>query len=163
MTDTQPLHLAPPARTQQHRQTDGTPLNAFLVEDNEDIQDAIVEAMQEMAPVQFVGIATNQSSACLWLHANESYWDIAIIDLLLLQGTGFGVVAECRHRSDMQKVVVLSSIVDDAVRQRCLDLGADEVFDKTRDIEKLVDYCRVHAAYLAFLRDSGICPATRGR
>ena len=161
-TDTEPPYLTRAAPTLQQRHTSAKPLNAFLVEDNKDIRDAIVEGMPEMMPVQFVGIATDESSARLWLRANEGYWDIAIVDLLLLQGTGFGVVAECRHRSDLQKVVVLSIIVDEAVSQRCLDLGANAVFDKNNDIEKLVDYCRIHAAYLAFRRDCDAVPPPAG-
>lgn len=135
-----------------------TSIHAFLVEDNPDIRDTIVETMEELAPVRFVGLATNEDSARLWLGANDGYWDIAIIDLMLAQGTGFGVLSECQQRPEMQKVVVLTSFVDEHFRQRCIELGADEVFDKAKDIEKLVDYCRVHAMYLAFMRDSGIAP-----
>jgi two-component system OmpR family response regulator len=160
--DTQPSHLTRPAPTLRQRQADAKPLNAFLVEDNENIRDAIVEVMPEMMPVQFVGITADESSARLWLRANEGCWDIAIVDLLLLQGTGFGVVAECRRRSDLQKVVVLSSTVDEAVRQRCLDLGANAVFDRNNDIGKLVNYCRAHAAYLAFRHDTDIARPPTG-
>ena len=169
MPESQTTHPAPvdgdvwvPLAEQAEEDGSSAPIHAFLVEDNPDIRDAMVEDMEEMAPVRFVGLATNEDSARLWLSANDGYWDIAIIDLMLAQGTGFGVVEACRNRSDMQKVVVLTSFVDEHFRQRCIDLGADEVFDKTQDIEKLVDYCRVHAMYLAFMRESGIAPPAAG-
>ena len=38
-------------------------------------------------------------------------------------------------------MVVLSNHATNDVRWRCAQLGADAVFDKSTEIEKLVDYC----------------------
>jgi DNA-binding NarL/FixJ family response regulator len=37
--------------------------------------------------------------------------------------------------------VVLSNFATPEVRRRCLALGAAEVFDKSRDLDALIDYC----------------------
>jgi len=138
--------------------TEGTRLNAFLVEDNEDTRNIVVEAMETLTSVRFVGVATDEASARQWLHDHEDQWHLAIVDLMLLDGSGMGVLKACQSRSPMQKVVVLTGHTDEGIVQRCRDLGADQIFDKNQDIASLVDYCKVHATYLGFMQGHGLVP-----
>ena len=131
-------------------------ISAFLVEDQPDIQKTLVAAMQELASVNFVGVASSEAEATRWLSANDQLWDLAIVDLFLGKGTGLGVLKDCRARAPMQKVVVLTSYTEPGITQRCRELGADEVFDKAQDIEKLVDFCRAHAANLGSMSGYGL-------
>lgn len=131
-------------------------ISAFLVEDQPDLQHTLVEAMEELACVNFVGVASSEQEATHWLSANDQMWDLAIVDLFLGKGTGLGVLRECRDRAPMQKVVVLTSFTEPDIYQRCRDLGADEVFDKAQDIEKLVHFCRTHAANLGSMDEFGL-------
>lgn len=134
----------------------GDILQTFLVEDSPAIQEVLVEAMELIAPMKFVGLATTEDDAVQWLAANGGAWDLAIIDLVLNKGTGFGVLHACRERSAMQKVVVLTSYREEDMWQRCRELGADNVFDKSHQIEELVDFCRVHAVYLKFMAETNL-------
>ena len=120
-------------------------INAFLVEDKPDIRRTLVEAMEEIAPLRFVGHADSESSARQWLGSHHEDWDLAIVDLFLSEGSGFGVLKDCQHRSSRQKVVVLTSHNQENILHYCRELGADEVFDKSHDVEKLVRFCRNHA------------------
>lgn len=122
-------------------------INAFLVEDKPDIRNALVEAMEEIAPLRFVGHADSETGARLWLH-DHADWDLAIVDLFLTEGSGFGVLKDCRQRKPGQKVVVLTSHSQENILLRCRELGADEVFDKSHDVEKLVLFCQQHASSL---------------
>ena len=47
----------------------------------------------------------------------------------------------CREREARQRVVVLSNYATPDMRRRCEQLGADAVFDKSNEIDALVDYC----------------------
>ena len=38
-------------------------------------------------------------------------------------------------------MIVYSNYATTAMRQRCLELGADAVFDKSTEIEQLLEYC----------------------
>jgi DNA-binding NarL/FixJ family response regulator len=134
-------------------------LNAFLVEDNAGIRETLVEGMEDMAPLKFTGVAVSAEGAKEWLAANDRTWDIAIVDIRLPTDKGFGVLEDCRERSIMQKVVVLTSDVDRDMRVRCGELGVDAVFDNTCDIEQLLDFCKAHASYLEFMEEAGIIPA----
>ncbi|MES2508965.1 MAG: response regulator [Pseudomonadota bacterium] len=123
-------------------------LSAFLVEDRDDIRDTLIDAMEEIAPLKFIGVAATELDARRWLSANDNTWDLVIVDLFLGLGTGFGVLKEVQSRSPRQKVVVLTSYGQKRVLDHCRELGADEIFDKSQDVEKLVEFCKKHAANL---------------
>ena len=120
-------------------------LSTFLVEDKPEIRDTVVEAMEEVAPLKFVGHAASEAAARQWLRTFNDDWQLAIVDLFLSEGSGFGVLRDCQDRKPNQKVVVLTSYCHQNITDRCLQLGADRVFDKSADIEELVAYCRAHA------------------
>ena len=144
----------PPAKSPSAHRISGDILNTFLVEDSPAIQEVLIEAMELVAPMTFVGVATTEEDAVRWLASNQQAWHVTIIDLVLNAGTGFGVLLACKERSSMQKVVVLTSYREEDMWQRCRELGADGVFDKSHQIEELVDFCRVHAAYLKFMSET---------
>lgn len=133
-------------------------INTFLVEDQADIRDTLIQAMEEVAPCHFVGHADSESTARQWLqaHKHDRDWQLAIVDLFLADGSGFGVLRDLQERRPGQKVVVLTSYSHENIVSKCVALGADEVFDKTGDLEKLVDYCKTHAA---LLDSTGAAPA----
>jgi DNA-binding NarL/FixJ family response regulator len=124
-------------------------MSVFLVEDRADIRDSLVEGMEELAPLRFVGQVDGEAAATQWFDANHGNWDLAIVDLFLAEGSGFGVLKVCRARQPWQKVVVFTSHSQKNILDHCRDLGADEVFHKSADVDKLVDYCRNHAQDLA--------------
>ena len=124
-------------------------LRTFFVEDNPTIRENLIGTLEELAEVQAIGCAETEDEGKAWLTAHAAQWDLAIVDLFLRQGSGLGVLAACRDRASEQKMVVLSNYATPDVRRRCAQLGVDAVFDKSGDIEALVDYCRELAAHLS--------------
>ena len=116
-------------------------LNTYIVEDNPTIRENLIATLEELASVRMVGTADNENDGKAWLIDNPQAWDVAIIDLFLKQGSGLGVLAACRSRRPEQKMVVLSNYATADIRQRCAQLGVDAVFDKSNEIDALVDYC----------------------
>jgi two-component system OmpR family response regulator len=116
-------------------------LRTYIVEDNATIRDNLVDALQELAAVKTLGWAETENDARGWLAAHPGEWDLLIVDLFLRQGSGLGVLEGCQDRSRHQRVVVLSNYATTDMRQRCAQLGADAVFDKSNEIDALVDYC----------------------
>lgn len=68
-------------------------------------------------------------------------WQLVIVDLFLRVGSGVDVVAALAKRKRSQKVVVLTNYATLEVRTRCLALGADAVFDKSTELDGLIDFC----------------------
>ena len=121
-------------------------LRTYIVEDNATIRENLVDALVELASVQSLGWSDTEQHARDWIAAHRGGWDLLIVDLFLKQGSGLGVLEACRQRDGEQRVIVLSNYATDDMRRRCSELGADAVFDKSRDIDALVDYCLAHAA-----------------
>jgi DNA-binding NarL/FixJ family response regulator len=114
---------------------------AYIVEDSKTIRENLIETLQELALVEPVGVAETEHDGKKWLAQNDAYWDLAIIDLFLREGSGLNILEACRYRRPGQKMVVLSNHATNDVRWRCAQLGADAVFDKSTEIDALVDYC----------------------
>ncbi len=119
------------------------PLKAFIVEDQAQIRDSLVEALAELGNIESVGSAIDEKSATAWLRDSANQWDIAIVDLVLVAGggSGFGVLQALRDRPVTRKMVVLTGSANPQVRQRCEEMGADGVFDKAMETEAMLDYC----------------------
>ena len=116
-------------------------LKTYIVEDNPTIRENLIGTLEELACVVAVGIAETENDGKAWLNTKGQEWDLAIVDLFLKQGSGLGVLASCQGRRLNQKVVVLSNYATSDIRQRCAQLGVDAVFDKSNEIDALVDYC----------------------
>lgn len=116
-------------------------LKTFIVEDNPTIRENLIATLEELAGVEAVGTADTENEGKAWLTTKSGDWDLAIIDLFLKQGSGLGVLSACRNRKPSQKVVVLSNYATADIRQRCAQIGVDAVFDKSNEIDALVDYC----------------------
>ena len=116
-------------------------LRTYIVEDNATIRENLVGTLEELASIESVGWAETEGEAKGWLSRHEGQWDLAIVDLFLKQGSGLGVLEACRGRNAGQRVVVLSNYATADMRKRCLQLGADAVFDKSNEIDALVEFC----------------------
>ncbi len=113
----------------------------YLVEDNPVIRENLVGFLEDVADATVVAHVSTEEEAVKWLHSHRTEWDLAVIDLFLQQGNGFGVVIACRDRAPHQKVVVLSNYATSDMRERSRELGADAFFDKSAEIDQLLAYC----------------------
>ena len=116
-----------------------TPLKAFIVEDSPVIRENLVAALEEMAPIEVVGTAEDEVSAVRWLRENEC--DLAVVDICLKSGSGLGVLKAASASAKPTKLIVLSNYATPDMRRKCLELGADRVFDKSNEIDALILYC----------------------
>lgn len=87
-----------------------------------------------------VATASTEAEAKLWLDDHRGQWDLAIVDLVLDQGAGMSVISQCRKDPTGGHIVVFSSYASPGVRQHCIDLGADAVFDKS-ETEAFIAWC----------------------
>ncbi len=124
-------------------------MKTFLVEDNATIRENLISTLEELAPVEAVGSAETAEQGAAWLTADQSQWDLAIVDLFLKSGTGLGVLKACQKRGPCQKMVVFSNYATQEMRLRCAELGADAIFDKSTEIEALLTYCNSQSQRLA--------------
>jgi DNA-binding NarL/FixJ family response regulator len=118
-----------------------TDLRTFIAEDSPVIRENLVAALEEMLPLKVVGTAADEAGAIAWLSDPANACDLGIIDIFLTRGTGLGVLKAIRGSNSRIKLVVLSNFATAEMRRKCLDLGADQVFDKSNEIDALIGYC----------------------
>ena len=116
-------------------------LRTYIVEDNLTIRENLVATLEELGGVASIGFAETEEQGSGWLTSQGSQWDLAIVDLFLKQGSGLGVLEACKKRHADQKVVVLTNYATPDIRTRCTQLGVDAEFDKSTDIDALIDFC----------------------
>ena len=116
--------------------------HTYLVEDHPLIHAKLAATLQELPGVRLAGWARSEGQAKAWLADPAHRPDLLIVDLFLDSGSGLGVLRLARACSPPLRCVVLSNYVTPEVRQRCLALGAERVFDKSADIEALLQLCR---------------------
>jgi DNA-binding NarL/FixJ family response regulator len=116
-------------------------LFTFLVEDNRTIRDNLIPALEDLVHARIVGAAETEKDAIDWLTSHAGEWQLLIVDLFLREGSGLGVLRNCRGRTPVQRAVVLSNYVNADIRARCMALGADAVFDKSKELDAFFDYC----------------------
>jgi DNA-binding NarL/FixJ family response regulator len=122
------------------------PLRAFIVEDSPVIRENLVATLEEMTPVCVVGTAEDEATAIRQLTDGHLSVDIAIIDIFLAQGSGMGVLKALRDAGTHIERVVLTNYATDDVRRHCISLGAARVFDKSGEIDALVEHCLERSA-----------------
>lgn len=117
-------------------------VNTFIVEDSPIILDNLVATLEELAPVTVVGSAADEASAVRWLADPGHDWDLVIIDVFLKSGSGLGVLKNSYAPGiKAGKRVVLTNYATSDMREKCAELGADRVFDKSSELDELIAYC----------------------
>ena len=117
----------------QIRQSDEEVMNALVVEDSPQIAERLVELVSVPNRVEVVATAATEDEA---LAACDRHTiALAIVDLQLAQGTGFGVIRRLRAAtgSNPACIVVLTNHAVPALKVAAFEAGADYFLDKSKD------------------------------
>lgn len=117
----------------QVRLHDEEVMNALVVEDSPQIAERLVELVSVPNRVEVVATAATEDEA---LAACDKHTiALAIVDLQLAQGTGFGVIRRLRAatRSNPACIVVLTNHAVPALKVAAFEAGADYFLDKSKD------------------------------
>ncbi len=118
-------------------------LRTFIVEDSVLIRENLIATLEELAPVQVVGWADGEAAARRWLGEHGAGCELVIVDIFLRDGSGLGVLKAAARLPARR--VVLSNYATRDMREACLALGANRVFDKSNELDELIAYCQ-HAS-----------------
>ncbi len=102
----------------------------LIVEDSRNMQVALRELLQATG-FQVVDTVGSEQQATERLLKPGAEWRLAIVDLVLEDGSGFGVLRRFRAEYPERKLVVFSEYATPAIRDKCIQIGADAVFLKS--------------------------------
>jgi len=116
-------------------------VETFIVEDSPVILENLIATLEELSPIQVVGSASDESTALRWLLDDSHPCSLVIIDIYLRSGSGLEVL-RCAARAGVPaKRVVLTNYATHDMREKCAQLGADRLFDKSNELDDLIAYC----------------------
>src|SRR3954468_4370075 len=121
-----------PAEFQVHTADDEV-MHALVVEDSPQIAERLVELVTVPDRVEVVATAATEDEA---LAACDKHTiALAIVDLQLAQGTGFGVIRRLRAATGANPacIVVLTNHAVPALKVAAFEAGADYFLDKSKD------------------------------
>lgn len=131
----------------------------LLVEDNALLARTLSATLCELEGVELIGTAANEDEAIRLLRAVPGAFDLVVIDIFLASGSGLAVLRAARVLQPTARTVMLTNYATMDVRKSCIRLGADRVFDKSRQTEDFLGYCEEVAGHAALPQhDEG--PAT---
>lgn len=117
-------------------------LKAFIVEDSPVILENLIATLEELAQVEVVGSVADEAGAVRWMKRDpDANADLFIVDVFLRSGTGLGVLQAAQQLGVRARRVVLTNYATEEMRRRCESLGAERVFDKSRELDDLISYC----------------------
>ena len=118
-------------RERGREMADKPPLKVFLVEASVSVRERLMAFLAEPGEIEIVGYAETEAASVARL-AQERV-DVAIVDLNLKAGSGFGVISALRAQYPVAppNIVVLTNYAFPEYEVACRERGADFFFDKS--------------------------------
>lgn len=114
------------------------PINVLIVEDSAIVRHRLRAMIAERVPqvTAIHGAATGERARqCFAEHRPAA----VVLDLQLPGASGLELLPEFKRQRPDCVIIVLTSHSAAAIRDRCLDLGADYFFDKSSQFEHVLD------------------------
>lgn len=112
----------------------------FIVDDSPIVRDRLVTIISALPNVVVVGQADTAFEAIESIRKLRPA--IVVLDLSLPGGSGMHVLETIKKERPAPVVVMLTNFAHEPYRQKCLQLGADYFFDKSREVGRLTDVLR---------------------
>ena len=113
------------------------PLRVFIADDSPPVAEMLTELLAAPGRVEVVGVGDTESGTIDSIHSMKP--DVVVLDLQLKSGSGVNVIRAVRANAELAgvRLVVTSNHASPQMRAGCLELGADDYFDKVKQISEL--------------------------
>jgi len=119
---------------------EGQKIKLLIVDDNKEFCNLVVEFFENQQGIEVVGIAHDGLEALEKIDQLEP--EVLILDLIMPNLDGLGVIERLSNKSKRPKIIVLSAVGQDKITQKAITLGADYYIVKPFDLNILVDRVR---------------------
>ena len=113
------------------------PLSVFIADDSPPVADMLRELIADPGRIEVVGVAETQDAAIEGVRKLKP--DVVVLDLQLKTGTGTEVIRAVRRSPELAgtRVIVISNHMSPQLKAGCLELGANDYFDKVKELPAL--------------------------
>jgi DNA-binding response OmpR family regulator len=113
------------------------PLKVFIADDSDAITDMLTELLTAPGRVEVVGTGGSEQQAIESIARMKP--DAVVLDLQLATGSGTNVIRAVRSDAALAgtTLLVLSNHMSPQLKAGCLELGADDYFDKVKELGEL--------------------------
>jgi DNA-binding NarL/FixJ family response regulator len=113
------------------------PLRVLIADDSAPIAEMLTELLSEQGRIEVVG--TGDSEAGVMKAIRDLRPDVVVLDLQLASGSGTDVIKAVRADPALAPtcLLVTSNHVSAPMRAGCMQLGADDFYDKVKELAAL--------------------------
>ena len=111
-------------------------MHVLLVEDSRILRNRLRAMINAIPESVVVAETDNEADARCCLEKYQP--ELAVLDLRLRSGSGLSVLEHIKATYPATIVIVLTNYGQQEYHDKCIDLGADYFFDKSRDIEAFI-------------------------
>ena len=119
-------------------------MTIYLVEDSLAVCERFLLEFCSVPNVQVVGVASEAADAIAGIGRTGP--DLVVLDLNLSQGSGMDVLRAVERWSPRPRIWVVSNLEDPTTRELVSRAGADCFFDKSTELDALVDAVTQYAS-----------------
>lgn len=118
-----------------------TAFEILIIEDSRLLRAMLIDVLSSLDDIAVVGEAGDERTGLDLMERRRP--DLVVVDLELAAGSGIGVLTALqrnREKYGNPKAVVFSNHGSSVLRQRCENLGIDGFFDKSYQLDGLIDF-----------------------
>jgi len=112
-------------------------MKVLIVDDSAVVRVRLADLLLEVEGVESVAQAENGQQALELVKSLKP--DVAIVDVRMPRRSGIDLLEDVRKSKQTIKVIMLTNYPTPENREKCLSLGADYFFDKSSEIEEVVN------------------------
>jgi DNA-binding response OmpR family regulator len=113
------------------------PLTVFIADDSPPVAEMLKELLTDPGRVEVIGVGETETAAIEAIERLRP--DVVVLDLQLKTGSGTDVIRAVRANAQLAatRLIVTTNHASPELKAGCLELGADDYFDKLKELAAL--------------------------
>jgi len=112
-------------------------LKVFIADDSREVRNRVKEMLKENKFIQLIGESADAEQTISTLRDLQT--DVVILDIHMPRGEGMRVLKDIKTIDPGRIAIIFTAFPYPQYRQAYLTAGADYFFDKTNEVQKMVD------------------------
>ena len=110
-------------------------MKVFVADDSYQIRSSLKDMIDDIAGIELIGQASDVVNLPDTIKSLKPH--ILILDVKMPGGSGIGVLKKIKDEHPSTTVIMFTDYSYNIYREKCMELGADYFFEKSREFEKI--------------------------